>query len=171
MSREIWNRAVHQAVEETLENMAFMQVTPVESANLTDPEIRLCWARLEAKEPRRGAMLLQFTYPLAELITQTIFGLEEPPPEQQVFDTLAEILNTMAGRLMSLITPISQTFTLDLPKTGTGFPPEEDREWFVSYFDIEGEFFVFSVEENILREADLSGFAAKTTGATPGPAW
>jgi hypothetical protein len=53
---------------------------------------------------------------------------EEAPSDEKVKDALGELANTIAGWLMTRLTPPEQIFELGLPETGDGF-------WYLTRID------------------------------------
>jgi CheY-specific phosphatase CheX len=123
-SYEFLFETMTRALAETLESMAFMEVT----AGLSDEEApyddELLWSGIDVAAPFQGRITLVMPQGLALEMTETMFGFGEieTPLEDLARDTLAEIINTLAGRLMAGIVPEDQTFELGLPETGEGWP-------------------------------------------------
>lgn len=101
-----------EAVQATLEEMFFLEVM--------EPEF--LWARVRVSEPFNGSVTLAFPRPLAEDVASGLMPGEETISEQMLQDTLAEMVNTVAGRLMSQVVDEDTTFRLEVPQTGSGWP-------------------------------------------------
>lgn len=107
--------AITNAVSDTLENLAFMEVMPVPDAGDTPREEALLAAALLIYEPYRGEIRLELPRPLLEEIFQTVFGLLEEETGPDLNDLLAELLNTIAGRMLIELLPANQPFQFGLP--------------------------------------------------------
>lgn len=128
--------AVIEAVKDTFETMAFMEVTPMDEENRLEMEEPL-WATIEIMEPVQGRFTLVIPNALAEEITETLFisDTESPIAENLALDTLAELVNTIAGRLMSDQVNLEHTLSIGLPEYGRGLP--ETQKGLVIYLNIE----------------------------------
>jgi len=120
---------VFRAVGESIENMAFMEVTHGTEA----PTGEVSWASISIDDPIRDRLYLGIPLPLLRQLTGSVFGLDEAElTEQMLRDTLAELLNTLGGVLFTRILPPQVTYQLGLPEHGTGpFPktPADDFCW------------------------------------------
>ncbi len=122
--------AIASAVAITLENMAFEQAIPED-----EPEVPVgadpYWAKLNLLSPHEGFVMILVGNEGAKLIAEAIHGpgddlfADEPEelPREMVFDTLAELINTIAGRFLNSYLPPDQRFELGLPETGHGNVP------------------------------------------------
>ena len=116
--------ALQEAAAETMESMAFLEVGPgaPEKDGLAD-DPKLLWSAIPVLKPTSGRVVLIIARDLAGEITEAVFGLENGlDPEDMITDALSEMVNTMAGLLMSKVTPADQAFELGLPQVGTGRP-------------------------------------------------
>lgn len=126
------SKALMRAVGTTLEQMVFMEVlASVEACSRKAGDD--VWAILDIHKPFSGRMGLVMP---AELVNNILDGVfteppafgEEPPEEpsftdQQREDTVAELLNTVAGQLLALLVPEDNTFKLGVPERGSGDYP------------------------------------------------
>jgi hypothetical protein len=141
-------RAIVAAVAETLENMTFMEAAPAQSG--AEGETLTAGLLIHAPFPAE----LRLTLPLTLLgkVAESVFALPAEELEAQVLrDLLAEILNTVAGRLLTAYLPPEQSYQLGLPEFGDEgvLPDTEEKSWF---FQMEGEPFTLRVRgEALLR--------------------
>jgi hypothetical protein len=116
--------AVLQAMSETFEGMAFLELMLDDSDpdNLAD-ESAWAWAAVAITSPGSGRFAVVCPHDLLQMITEQLFSEGGAPvSEQQLVDTLGEIVNTVAGRCLSLCVPAEKVFTLGLPQCGKGWP-------------------------------------------------
>ncbi len=128
---------VYEAVAETLESMVFMEALldePGDPESLGPSPIGSCIA---VNKPFEGRATLFMSIELAQELTMNILGAydEETLSDAIVRDALAELINTIAGRLMAKLTPEDQTFELGLPEPVEGIPRETDA--IIFYFDVD----------------------------------
>ncbi|XPV76878.1 MAG: hypothetical protein ACNI27_02850 [Desulfovibrio sp.] len=161
-------RALEDAVGRTLEGMLFMEAVPAYEETL-DQSTDLFWASLAVKAPMKGK--LTFVVPRSLLVnivdgfygeagTEAAFleGSNVQATDQIMLDTLAELLNTIAGRTLNLIVPANNVFELGLPATGLGYPDGPDgvacrRE---HVFKIDEQYFSIILEgENLVEFCEL----------------
>ncbi|PLX84979.1 MAG: hypothetical protein C0617_05865 [Desulfuromonas sp.] len=133
------DEALVRSVTETLENMVFAEINPSEEkawAASADPAL---WASLPLLVPLYGNLWLGMPRSLLVRVVTMAYALpEEELADRMLNDTLAEILNTLAGRLLNLLVPAHQTFRLGLPETGKapGTSSEETlRHWYFALED------------------------------------
>ncbi len=118
-------QAMQQAVSQTLENMAFMEVMEHFDPDYEIPAEQLAWTSLLISDPVQGEVRLAMTKTLLEKLTAAIFALEpEEISQAQMDDILHELLNTIAGLFMTNLLADNQTFQLGLPEAGEGELPE-----------------------------------------------
>ena len=110
-------------VSDTLEALAFMEVVPSEIEEIEEPGPETIWAEIEVLQPAPGRLIIFAPAQLAVEIVETMLGPSDedaPPPEGSLRDVLAELANTIAGRMMNQIMTPDQTLELSLPVTGLG---------------------------------------------------
>ncbi|SKA89817.1 Chemotaxis phosphatase CheX [Paucidesulfovibrio gracilis DSM 16080] len=107
--------AVHSAVSATMEEMFFLE--PQASDFL--------WSKVRVLEPCTGSVTMAFPRTLLIQAAHGLFGEQERIREQMLWDTLAEVVNTVAGRIMSNLLPPDSTFRLSVPESGTGWPAKD----------------------------------------------
>lgn len=143
------------SVSETIENIAFMEVTPSDSSDifLTDEEI--ITTSLMVCSPVECNFKLSMPKNLLIEITQTIYSpvdnIDNKIIDNKILDdTLSEILNTIAGRFLNKVLPENQEFKLGVPEIIEEFVLEENERRY--NFNIEGEEFFLVVScENLLN--------------------
>ncbi len=151
-----------RAVEESLESLSFLQVT----------ELHLYWGRVGILEPCLGSVTVAFPERLARRIVCDMYSKEaETLSEEIMLDAIAEIANTVAGRLASRVVDPECPFTLGLPSRGIGRPEVESDNAMIRLFDLGGDLFMVSVEGQDLLAAcaNANGKPEKRTAPPPGP--
>ncbi len=131
---ENFNQAVHTAVLETFENMTFMEVLSHSPENqepiLLDPQGEL----LPVFEPLEGNFWLFLPKNLLISIAESVYVMDSDEIDAQIQqDTLAELLNTLAGKVLQEALPEDQLFSLGLPQSVeeiTTKPDENLNKWF-----------------------------------------
>ncbi len=111
------DRAMRQAVVDTLENMVFMEVSPIppESAAMA-PEGAMSVGLL-IHDPLQGELRLRMPRKLVALITAGVYSLEpEELTDQMLTDNFAELINIIAGRFMCELLIDGRPFRLGLPE-------------------------------------------------------
>ncbi len=123
------------AVSESIENMAFMEVTHGDNP----PEEDLMWVSMSIEDPIKDTLYLGVPEPLMKELTAGVFAMDEDELEEQLIkDTLAELLNTLGGVFYTKALPESQTYQLGLPVHGEGeFPISGDQAycWYMQLED------------------------------------
>ncbi|MGA1867406.1 MAG: chemotaxis protein CheX [bacterium] len=111
------NTLMMRAVNEVLENMAFMEVLPNGEPLRPEDIPNLTWSSLLVNDPVLGEFQLFMSKSLAMKIAESVYGLpEEELTDLILCDTLGEMLNTIVGRFFNAVLPAEQTFTLGLPE-------------------------------------------------------
>ena len=131
------------AVSATLEEMFFLEVA--------EPDFR--WARVRVEEPFIGAVTLAFPLPLVRDVASGLIPGVDDIPEQMLADTLAEMVNTVAGRLMNSVVAKDTTFQLSVPETGIGWPEPQSKEAVIHPFQIDRKCFIVLLEGDYLASA------------------
>lgn len=110
------DRIVLSAVAETLENMAFMEVVRDECPP-SSLSVEVLSARLAIHEPTAGEVHLTMPHSLLAQVAEAAYALPAEALEEQILrDLLAELLNTIAGRFLTLLLPPEQSYRLGLPE-------------------------------------------------------
>ena len=146
--------AMFQAASETLENMAFMEVIPQKERR---EEIKY-FSCLDVLAPVSGSLTLVTTPRLAQEITEGLVDPEDgSPSEELIFDALSELINTIGGRLMRILTPEDETFSLSLPKSFSGTAYEFDESAEFARFEIDGQsFLIVASGDELLKLAAMT---------------
>jgi len=110
-----YQEALVTAVAETFENLAFME--PEYSPDKEFAAAVTYGCSLAIHAPLQSTMQIVMDEELGKVITSTVWSRQkESVDEQMCRDTLAELLNTIAGRFMKALLPADQTFQLGLPE-------------------------------------------------------
>jgi hypothetical protein len=120
--------ALGDSLSETIEQVAFEEVIPDPDLPPSDgpenfaPEI--AWAMIEIIDPLPGTLALILPAELHCHLTSSVYSI--PPgelTETMLLDDVAELINTIAGRLMARLLSPMDPFRLGLPRSGRGNPP------------------------------------------------
>ncbi len=126
------------AVSETIETMAFMEVNKADAITPYDEHLVRLRVEILINAPFPGEMRLVLPKSLAGLFAQNMYSLEEQDvTDETVEDVLGEIINIVAGRLMADILPDDQTFQLGLPLIGPDAFLETEASSHAIEFNIE----------------------------------
>lgn len=110
--------ALTGAVTETIENMAFAEAVLQGRTNtlpVPGKGDRTVWLRVLS--PVKGILFMTLSGELLKTLMENIYGMYgDGDPGETGRDTMAEILNTMAGRFMSLLTGPDRNFEIGLPE-------------------------------------------------------
>lgn len=109
--------ALGKAITETVENMAFVQLLEQDSHVLAQYSLNNNrQVMLSIFEPVKGKLILIVSRNLMHELASNIYGPEMGDPSLEAQDdTIAELLNIIAGRFMKEITPPNQAYELGLP--------------------------------------------------------
>lgn len=132
-------KAMFEAVRETFETMAFVEVAEQsDEVGITIPTEEI-WVSILINNPLQGELRLALPQNLLTTMTADMFSIDSAEVEEnQRHDILAEILNTLAGVFMTKLIPDDQTYQLGLPERGEGPIPENEEESLVWNLQIEG---------------------------------
>jgi len=97
------------------------------------------WAKLDLFAPVQGEIIIESSAAYARNVTMALFDADgEVESDEVICDSLAEILNTIAGRFMAKVTPPLMEYQIGLPQTGAGrCPIAEDA--IIQRFNASGE--------------------------------
>lgn len=117
-----------EAAVETLETMAFMEVTLKDLAASDLDEARGYWATITLHQPLQGQLTLFVPTALGEEIAATLLGVDEadPPSEEVIRDSMAEVVNTIAGLAMGRLAG-NQLVEIGLPVSEKGSGPSPQK--------------------------------------------
>ncbi|MFH1075373.1 MAG: response regulator, partial [Pseudomonadota bacterium] len=103
---------------ETFENMAFMEVVQTDQDALLSEESDTLKASILVHDPFTAEFRLALPRELVAAIAETLYPSgDSPNTDQTLFDVLSELLNTIAGRVLSETVPGEHTFRIGLPQT------------------------------------------------------
>lgn len=116
-----WDALVLRVMAEVMENTAFTEVRPDPADTLFQGEIR--GVVLLVHDPVQGELRLLMAADLLRQLTATVYGSVLTEINQQTEnDFLAELLNTIAGRLLGELLPPHRSFQLGLPEISQDSP-------------------------------------------------
>jgi hypothetical protein len=166
-------QAVVDAISSTMEDMAFEQIERISEADAralmdapclrNDPNdrhimelseglqylsqsIEQIWAALSLIDPIQGEITIEVPRQYAAQMTEELFGpADEQYSEDLLRDTLAEVLNTMAGLFVKALIPSYQEYSLGLPATGCGDTVPKQTQSQSYYFDLSGQVMTVSL--------------------------
>lgn len=131
-----------RAVIETLENTAFMEVSQIEQPASAPEKSNMLKVGISVHQPFPGALRLVMPSELVVTIAETLYN---PGDQQEIdillFDVLAELLNTIAGRVLAEVVSHEYTFRLGIPETGIESFAENDMPSVQCNFETEGHYF------------------------------
>jgi hypothetical protein len=120
------------AVSQTLENMAFMEVMEHFDRSYEIPAEELVWNSLLINDPVQGEVRLAMSKTFLKTLTGNIFGLDdEEITQQQMDDILNELLNTIVGLFLTNLLADDQEYEMGLPEQGEEELPEIDANTIV----------------------------------------
>lgn len=135
-----WARIIAPLVSEILENTAFTEVMPVAVAPPYDGKAR--GASLLVHDPVQGEFQLIMENSLLKHLASIVYGpVSGELTEQGEGDFLDELLNTIAGRFLSVILPADKSFTLGIPERSCAPFIVPTPPVFIWNFVIEGMYF------------------------------
>ncbi len=139
MSDSRLDSALRESFEVTIETMAFEQAFPLDETPDDWQNTNCIHTTIHIEEPLEGTLILIASKQCAEEIAMNIVGPPEddsPIGDSMIADTLGEIMNTVAGRLMQKLLEGSSDFTLSLPESTFGDCPEIEKEFLVQYYQL-----------------------------------
>lgn len=111
-----WTRIIVPLVSDIVENTAFTEVMAVDVAPSYDQNAR--GASLLVHDPVQGEFQLIMEHSLLKYLAGIVYGpVSGGLNEQGEGDFLDELLNTIAGRFLSVILPADKSFTLGIPES------------------------------------------------------
>ncbi|RJP75502.1 MAG: hypothetical protein C4522_21015 [Desulfobacteraceae bacterium] len=169
-------QALFSAVSETFEAMIFTPIAPAEEPGISSlfpetpesmaenqdpdsPESEFHKAKFYQTEirlisPEKAFFSMIFPGDLAIRITKNLYGWmeENDPPERIIQDSLSEIINTIAGKLIMILLDDQSTFTLSLPNLKRVKNLSVERGDIYTYQTVDNDRFVFITDWNPLSE-------------------
>jgi len=167
-------QAAFAAVSETFEAMIFTQISPSDPSvpSFPTPEHKEIDTEAQISDsletesfqptfyqtginlikPNFAAFSMTFPTDLAIDITKNLYGWmeEENPPEHLIQDCLAEIINTVAGKLMSMLLDTRSTFALSMPDLKIVKQISLGKGEIYSYHTIDNFKFFLTIEGDLL---------------------
>ena len=134
------DNVILKEVSSTFEGMAFSVVT--RSSDNLDLDCELQWSLLNIVKPIEGSLMIIMPVKLAVTLAENMLGVEgDELKEEMITDALAEVLNTLVGRIMAIITDSQEVFELGIPENGIGCPDMPAGENFDADYSVFGETF------------------------------
>lgn len=135
--KKIWDELVPAVMAEVMETSAFTEARPAAEAPRFDQGVR--GVALLVHDPVQGEFRLLMAEPLVKRLTATVYGpVGEKIGEAMENDFLAELLNTIAGRLLGEMLPPECSFQLGLPESRDGLAACSHPPCLSWHFTIEG---------------------------------
>ncbi|MFA6498399.1 MAG: hypothetical protein WC256_12065 [Desulfurivibrionaceae bacterium] len=114
-----WAGIIVPLISGIIEDMAFTEVMPSEATPQYDLAAR--GASLLVHDPVQGEFQLIIENSLLKYLAGIVYGpMADELNEQSEGDFLDELLNTIAGRFLSVILPEDKSFTLGIPERFSG---------------------------------------------------
>ena len=126
-------QSMAEVMSETFERMGFMEAFAVDGQDLPDDCLG---ATLKIDQPLKAAVSFFVPQELAWSIAENLYGAEELSMEL-VTDMIGELLNTIAGKLLSKVLP-DQEFSLTIPQA-TSLAQAAGPGSFHYYFNIDNQ--------------------------------
>jgi len=142
LSIEAYRDEVVQIVQSSLEEIGFMEIIEAEEPSAYDENLNRYRAEILINEPSTGEVQLIMSKELLETIAKNVYAIEPGAIGDEIMnDTMAEMINIIAGGLMRLWTPPAQVFQLGLPSVGKEAFLKIETCSNTIEFDMEGEHF------------------------------
>jgi len=150
LQEDKWQEIIAASVTETFENMAFMAVARTSEGDPVIGKSDVLKTSILVYEPCQGEFSLILPISFTTGIAKTIYGLpDENITEEVLLDLLSEILNTIAGRVMTRILPEDMTFSLGIPEPGADAILDQDSQTVACRFIAGGEPFTVVASGNM----------------------
>ncbi|AHC15881.1 chemotaxis protein CheX [Salinispira pacifica] len=145
ISHDTVKDAMLRAIEETFLNMAFLDVMPSQSREISPKVSQLIY--IDITRPVRGMLLLYLPLELKQKIAETIHsGSWEDLTPRQIDDCLLEVLNVLAGNFLLELLGQNTKYNISFPQIVFDEEEFEHTEDFHDFFfDAEGNIFQASV--------------------------
>ncbi|MDA3903473.1 MAG: chemotaxis protein CheX [Desulfuromusa sp.] len=125
-------QAMINAVSQTLENMAFMEVMEHFDRSYKIPAEDLIWNSLLINDPVQGEIRLAMSKNLLKKLAGNIFAIADDEITQpQMDDILNELLNTIVGLFLTNLLLDDQEYKMGLPELNEEALPEVDENTIV----------------------------------------
>ena len=125
------------AIEETFENMLFMDAEYIEQeVDINDAYM----IRILINHPFPGELVLHLPESLVVHMAMNLYMMDEEEVDYKVkLDLSYELTNTIAGRVMANMVPDNKTFKLGLPEITDSVFIEDDSESIVMNFVVDDD--------------------------------
>ncbi len=135
-------KAISSAVSESLENMVFKTTSALE----------LVWGKVAILAPFQGALTIAFPEKTLSNLTGEMYTQKLSPKEQKAayMDTVAEMANIIAGRMMSSLVHDDIEFNLALPETGIGTIEGAQEGYYIQHYEMDGSIYLIVLEGQAL---------------------
>lgn len=142
------SQSLEEAIQETFENMAFLETVPADQPPLELPSETM-GARLAVTAPAPGMVHLVLSTALLRNVGEILYA--EPAEEltdEALQDLLFELVNTVVGMLLNRFLPEDQTYSLGLPEKAPSLPAP--RPEVTAYFLVDNTPVLAAVDGRIL---------------------
>lgn len=109
--------ALNDAVQDTLEKLAYSEALPVETASGTLLAVPLYVTTVAVKRPYSGQIALMVPRDLAIDLIGSMLGCPDCMEEEWLQDGLSELVNTIGGRILAQLVDVHSSFDLGIPET------------------------------------------------------
>ena len=128
------------AVSQTLENMAFMEVMEHFDRSYEIPAEEITWNSLLINDPVQGEIRLAMSKKFLKTLTGNVFGIDDDEISQpQMDDIQNELLNTIVGLFLTNLFADDQEYKMGLPEPGDDDLPEVDANTILWRLMTDGE--------------------------------
>lgn len=118
--------AFDDAVTETFETMAFMEIRRADGDANPEPDGTWHYTAVGLVTPVTGKVVIVCSEDILSEIADTLFGgIDFPPEAEPTADALAEITNIVAGGVLARLAPENVAIKVGLPESGQGEYPHE----------------------------------------------
>ncbi len=124
LNKDELKEELFESLRDTLETMAFAEVLPDNNDSLfqISQDTEIIWSRVAIHSEKLKSAELVLPLELAQDLADTMYAGMAPEEAGTVFDTVAELTNTLAGKFMLSLGGKAGDFFLDVPESGEGVP-------------------------------------------------
>jgi CheY-specific phosphatase CheX len=109
--------ALNEAVQDTLETLAYTEALPVEPRTFPALKAPFYITTVAVKRPYSGSIRLKISRNLSLSLVASMLGSTEHLEEAWVQDGLSELVNTIGGRILARLVDAYSSFDLGMPET------------------------------------------------------
>jgi CheY-specific phosphatase CheX len=109
--------ALNDAVQDTLETLAFAEAQPVDAKSVAPLEAPFYITTVEVRRPYAGHLRLMISRDLAISLIGSMLACSGQMEEEWLQDGLSELVNTIGGRILAHLVDKSSSFDLGIPQT------------------------------------------------------